>query len=52
MENYSFFNIPSTSIIIPCYSEALEFDWDATSKYKPKCMWREEGGGRREGREE
>ena len=35
--NYNFFNIPSTSIIIPCYSEFLEFDWEATSKYRPKC---------------
>lgn len=35
LRNYSFFDIPPTTILIPCYSERLEFDWVPAKSYNP-----------------
>jgi len=34
--SYHIFDLPPTSIIVPCYSEKLEFDWKPDRGYSPK----------------
>uniref|UniRef100_A0A6B2KXC3 Glycosyl transferase 48 domain-containing protein n=1 Tax=Arcella intermedia TaxID=1963864 RepID=A0A6B2KXC3_9EUKA len=33
--NYSFHDIPPTSILIPCYGEKLQFEWNPGPNYSP-----------------
>jgi hypothetical protein len=38
VHNYKFSELPSTSILIPCYGEKLMFDWTVGPNYSPKGL--------------